>query len=114
MIRRPPRSKRPDTRFPYTTRFRSQCHERADINIQNVHGRGLENDLELVIMLQAIRVLAVSAILGTTGWLHIGGAPRLGTDRAQKRGGVRCSRADLHVIGLQKSATVFVPVLLER
>src|SRR3546814_4042775 len=83
MIRRPPRSKRPDTRFPYTTRFRSQCHERADINIQNVHGRGLEKDLELVIMLQAIRVLAVSSILGTTGWLHIGGAPRLGHDQAQ-------------------------------
>src|SRR3546814_14078474 len=30
MIRRPPRSTRTDTRFPYTTRFRSPC--KADVH----------------------------------------------------------------------------------
>src|SRR3546814_1773584 len=29
MIRRPPRSTRTDTLFPYTTRFRSQLHQRS-------------------------------------------------------------------------------------
>src|SRR3546814_3258899 len=31
MIRRPPRSTRTDTRFPYTTLFRSQGHQRIGI-----------------------------------------------------------------------------------
>src|SRR3546814_2557876 len=42
MIRRPPRSTRTDTRFPYTTLFRAQlcpiCLERRDAALPQLHG----------------------------------------------------------------------------
>src|SRR3546814_76483 len=116
MIRRPPRSKRTDTLCPYTTLFRSvvlhetdvmhfgidaQCHERADIQVDDV-GRGrLEYDLVLVIMLQAVGVLAVATVFGAARWLNVGGTPWLGADRAQEGGCMRGAGADFHVVGLQ-------------
>src|SRR3546814_9831981 len=47
MIRRPPRSTRTDTLFPYTTLFRSDAVMKLDkIDIRNVMGvRGIEVDL---------------------------------------------------------------------
>src|SRR3546814_2238974 len=33
MVRRPPRSTRPDTRFPYTTLFRSEAGMRLDLGV---------------------------------------------------------------------------------
>ena len=48
-------------------------------------------------MLAAIRVLAVTAILGTARRLHVGGAPWLRADRAQEGAGVeRAGEAALH------------------
>src|SRR3546814_1622622 len=35
MIRRPPRSTRTDTLFPYTTLFRSLCHKSVTMSIEN-------------------------------------------------------------------------------
>src|SRR3546814_1370901 len=39
MIRRPPRSTRTDTRFPYTTLFRSPCHVSMAITLGGCEGR---------------------------------------------------------------------------
>jgi hypothetical protein len=64
-------------------------------------------------MLQAIRVFAVAAIFRATRGLHIRGAPGLGPERAQEGGGVRRTRADLHVVGLQQGAALVAPILLQ-
>src|SRR3546814_13546876 len=43
MIRRPPRSTRTDTLFPYTTLFRSLEHLRRAAELQAVHARHLDD-----------------------------------------------------------------------
>jgi hypothetical protein len=88
--------------------------EGAEIALEDVRRRRLQHDLELVVVLQTIRVLAVTAVLRPARGLHVGRAPRLRPQRAQERGGVRRSGADFHVIGLQQGAPLPVPVLRQR
>ena len=64
-------------------------------------------------MLQPVRVLAVTAVLGTSRRLHIGGFPRFRADGAQEGRGVEGAGADFHVIGLKQGAAVLVPVLVQ-
>ena len=75
--------------------------------------RRLEHHLILIVVLHAVRVFAVAAVLRAARRLHVCGAPGLGTERAQKRRGVRRARADFHVVGLQQRATLAAPVVLE-
>jgi hypothetical protein len=91
----------------------AQCLERTEIQVEDILGRGFQRNLELVIVLEAVRVLAVAPILRAARWLHIGGAPRLRADRAQEGTGVEGAGADFHVIGLEQCATLFVPVGLQ-
>src|SRR3546814_13470875 len=68
MIRRPPRSTRTDTLFPYTTLFRSPRHLQAE------HGLALDVDrvvagLGLVVLGEDLAVLAVG--VGVEGMRHI-------------------------------------------
>jgi len=76
--------------------IQSQCFERTQVQIQNVFRCRLEDDLKLVVVLHAVGIFSVTAILGTTRWLHIRSAPRLGADGAQKSGGMRRTGADFH------------------
>ena len=62
----------------------TQCFERTQIEFQNIARRGFEHHLVLVVVLQAIRVLAVAAVLRTAARLHIGGLPGLGAEGTQK------------------------------
>jgi predicted Na+-dependent transporter len=77
-------------------------------------GRGLEHHLVLVVVLQAVGVLAVAAVLGAAAGLHVGGLPGLGAEGAQEGGGVAGAGADFHVVGLQQRAALGVPVGLQR
>ena len=52
-------------------------------------------------MLQPVRVLAVAAVGRPPRRLHVGGAPRLGAERAQRGRRMERAGADLDVIGLQ-------------
>src|SRR3546814_4656957 len=56
MIRRPPRSTRTDTLFPYTTLFRSTFN------------RDSADGTFMTMLLKIIFTLALIAIVGTTGW----------------------------------------------
>ena len=87
--------------------------ERAEVEVEDVGGRRLENDLVLVVVLQPVRVLAVAAVLGATARLHVGGLPRLGPESAQERRGVAGAGADLHVVGLEQRAAALGPVRLQ-
>ena len=46
--------------------------ETLEIEVLDVIGAGLDDDLELVIVLQTVRVLPVSAVLGTPTGLRVG------------------------------------------
>ena len=67
--------------------------QRAEIALEDVGRRRLQDRLELVVVLQAHGVLAVAAVAGPARRLHVGGVPGLRPQRAQGRGGDgRCRR----------------------
>ncbi len=88
--------------------------ERTEVEIDDVGRRRLQHHLELVVVLQAVRILAVTAVLWPARGLYVGGTPRLRTDRAQKRRCVRSASADFHVVGLQDCAAAFAPIAGQR
>src|SRR6185312_17370212 len=67
----------------------------------------------LVIVLEAVGVLAVAAVGRAPRRLDISGAPRLRPERAQGGGGVERARAHLDVIGLEDNAALARPILLK-
>ena len=86
----------------------------AEIELLAVGRRRLQDHLELVIVLQPVRVLAIAAVRRPARGLHIGGAPRLGPERAQRRRRMEGAGAHLHVVGLQDHAALLRPVSLQR
>src|SRR5690554_453189 len=87
--------------------------QRTQIQFLNVVGRRFQCHLELVVMLQAVGVLAVAAVFGTTTRLHISRIPGLRAYGAQKSGGVKSAGADFEVKGLQNHAALTCPIFLQ-
>src|SRR5581483_9130273 len=71
------------------------------------------HDLVLVVMLEAVGIVAVAPVLGTPRRLHVRRLPGLGPDRTQEARGVEGARAHLHVVRLHEHAALLVPVPLE-
>jgi hypothetical protein len=69
----------------------------------------LQQRLVLIIMLEAVGVLAIAAIGGPPRGLHVGGAPGFGAEGAQGGGGMEGARPHLHVIGLENHAALARP-----
>ena len=87
--------------------------QRPDVEVEDVRRRRLEHDLVLMMLVQAVRVLAVARVLRPARRLHVSRAPRLRPDRAQKRRRVRSPGADLEVDRLQQRTALLVPVGLK-
>ena len=87
--------------------------ERLEIEVLQVGRRRLQDHLVLIIVLQPVRVLAIAAILRPARGLHVGGAPRLRPERAQRGRRVKRPRPHLHVVGLQDHAAMVRPVALQ-
>ena len=87
--------------------------QRTEIALEDVGRRRLQDRLELIVVLQPHRVLAVAAVTGTTRGLHIGRVPGLRTERAQGRRRVEGARAHLHVEGLEDQAALGRPIVLQ-
>ncbi len=92
----------------------AQVAQGTQVQLLKVVGRGLDADLELIVVLQAKRIVAVAAIRGPAGGLHIGRTPGFGAHRAQKSRGVKRAGPHLHVVGLQNDAALVRPVFLQR
>ncbi len=80
--------------------------QRVEIEVLDVVRRRLEHHLVLVVMLQAVGVVAVAPILGAARGLHVRRLPRFRADGAQERRGVERARAHLHVVRLQQHAAL--------
>ena len=91
----------------------AECAQAVEIEFLDVRRAGFEHHLVLVVVLQAVGVLAVTAVLGPPRGLHIGGAPRLGADRTEKGGGVEGAGADFNIVGLEQDTALFVPEVLQ-
>jgi hypothetical protein len=87
--------------------------ERLKVDLLRVPRVGLEDDLELGMLLEAIGVLAVAPVVGTDRRFDICHVPWLGTEHAQKGGGVHRPCANLGVIRLPEHAAALCPKLLE-
>ena len=87
--------------------------QRTQVELLGVDRRRLDEHLELIVVLHAVRVLAVAAVGGTAARLRIAGAPLGGTERAQRGRGMEGTGTDLGVIGLHNDAALLAPVLLE-
>ena len=87
--------------------------QRAEIELLQVGRIGLQDHLVLVIMLQAIGVLAVAAILRTARGLHIGRLPAQRAQRPERRRGMKGAGTHLHVVGLQDDAAIGGPIVVQ-
>ena len=56
---------------------KAERFERAQIQLQDVAGRGLQHHLVLVVVLQAVGVLTITTIFGAAARLHISSLPGL-------------------------------------
>ncbi len=84
-----------------------------EIQFLNIVRRRFEQNLKLIVVLQAIGVFAVAAVGGPPTGLHIGGVPGFRTDGPQKGGRMESARAHCHVQGLQHHATMGRPEVLQ-
>jgi hypothetical protein len=87
--------------------------QRADVEIEDVIGIRLHHHLVLVVMLQAVGILAVATVGGPARRLHVGGGPWFGTQRPQEGSRVEGAGADFGVERLQQYATLLAPVAIE-
>ena len=85
----------------------------AQVLLDDVVGRGLQDHLQLRVLVEAVGILAVAAVGGTAAGLHVGDAVGLRTEHAQERFRTHGAGADLHVVGLLNDAAAVGPVLLQ-
>ena len=87
--------------------------EALEIELLHFVGRRLEDHLELVVLEQAVRVLAEAAVGRPARRLHVGDVPVRGPEHAQERLGVHRAGADLDVERLLQQAAARGPELRE-
>src|SRR3546814_18750743 len=72
MIRRPPRSTRTDTLFPYTTRFRSRGRKPRAISVENAGHTNSASRRAVIIESERFRRSFAFIVAGArTGWIDI-------------------------------------------
>ena len=94
-------------------RIDAEGGEAGEVQLLAVGRRRLQDYLQLVIMLQPVRVVAIAAIGRAARRLHIRGAPRLRPQRTQRRCRMEGAGADLDVVGLQDHAAMRRPEALQ-
>ena len=89
----------------------AECLQAGQIALLGVAGVRLQDDLQLMVHLQAIRVVAEAAVVRPDTGFDVHHVPRFRAQHAQNGGGVHGAGADLHVIGLLDKASLVLPVL---
>ena len=98
----------PDVMLP---RIDAACLEALEIQLLDIVGSGLEDDLKLMVLEQAVRVLAKASVRGTPRRLHVGHAPVRRSEDAEKGLGMHRARADFDVERLLKHTPARRPEL---
>src|SRR5262245_36259940 len=91
----------------------AESAEAVEIDVLDVGCLRLQDHLELVVMLEPVGVLAIAAVLGAAGGLHVSRAPGLRPKRAKRGRGVKGPRPHLQIIGLENHAALVGPKALE-
>ncbi len=87
--------------------------QRTQVELLGVDRRGLNEYLELIVVLHTVGVLAVTAVGGTAARLRIAGAPPAGPSERSSGCSMEGTGTDLGVIRLHNDTALFSPVLLE-
>ena len=87
--------------------------EGAEVEVEHVLGRGLQDHLVLEVVLEPERVLAVPAVRRADRRLNVGGPPLRRSEATEERRRVEGSRPDLRVVRLHDDAAVVGPVALQ-
>ena len=91
----------------------AQFAQGVEIEVLDIGGGGFEGYLKLIVVLQAVGIVAVAAVFGAAAGLDVGGKPRFGAERTQAGGGVGCAGADFHIERLEQGAALGGPVVLQ-
>jgi len=87
--------------------------EAREIKILTFRWCRLQDHLKLIEMLQPVGVFAVAAIGRSARGLYIGGAPRFGSESAQRGRWMESAGPDLDVVRLQNDASLRRPKALQ-
>jgi len=94
-------------------RLDAQCLQRSKVKLLRIAWVGLQDNLKLVMLLQAVRVIAVAAVIRADRGLHVAHIPRFRTEHAQKSGRVHRSGSHLGVVWLPNQTAFLPPVFLQ-
>ena len=92
----------------------AQLPQRLQIDFLNIIGRRFHDDLKLMVLVQTVRIIAVTSVIRTAGRFHIRHIPRLRPDGSEKRRRIHRPRPFLYIIRLLQYAAPRRPELLER
>ncbi len=87
--------------------------EASQILIDHVVGRRLQNHLQLLMLVEPVRIFAIAPVGGTAARLNIRDAIRLRPQHAQERFGTHRARPHLHVVRLLDDRAAVGPIALQ-
>ena len=93
--------------------FNTDSAKRFEIQVLNIVGRRLQQDLKLIVMLETVGVFTITAVGGSATRLHIGSLPRSGAKTAQCSGGVKRTGTNFVVVRLHDYTTQICPIALK-
>ena len=91
-----------------------QLPQRLQIDFLNIIGRRFHDDLKLMVLIQTVRIIAVTSVIRAAGRFHIRHIPRLRPDGSEKRRRIHRPRPFLYIIRLLQYTAPRRPELLER
>ena len=91
----------------------AEALQALEVDFLDVGRRGLQDYLVLIVVLKPVGVLAVAAVGGAAGGLHIGDVPGLRSQHPQKSRRVHRPGAELDIIRLQDGTAIFRPVAFQ-
>ena len=94
-------------------RVNAQFLQRFQIGFLNIVGRRLHNNLELMVLVETVRVFTVTAVIRTAGWFYIGHIPGFRSDNPKESGRIHGACTLFRVVSFAKYAALFRPELLE-
>ena len=84
-----------------------------EIEVLDIVRRGFQDDLVLVVMLEAVGIFSIPPVRRPPAGLHVGRAPGVGAQDLEKRGRMERPRADFQVIGYVDDATLVGPKAMQ-
>ena len=85
----------------------------AHVLLNDIFRRGLQNYLKLHVLIEAVGIVAITAIGRASAGLHIGGAIRFRSQHPQKSFRTHSAGAYFHVVRFLNYAAALAPILLE-